>query len=371
MKKKCEVCGREGSKLYLPINPIFKKEQIKYGYSNTLPETLNAKEYVCKYCDSPDRERLCASFFQQVLQRNVKLNILEIAPGKAMKSFFSKNFPYCNYYTTDLFMDEVDFKADIQDMSIIGDNSFDIVICFHVLEHVKSDHLALKEIYRILKKDGLALLLVPIDLRQKIIDEEWGLSADENIRRFGQSDHVRKYSKEGFIKRISDAGFYVYQVDKKFLGKKSFYYNALSRTSTLYVGCKNHHIDLKKENNLFGNQIAEIKYSNAIKYSIDGFEVRNNILNIWGWMFCEHSTFLQPCGILCAYSDLDKKKRYKRFVLKPREDVKNVFGEKGYYSGIEVTWDDFRISKDEKTIIEIFFDDGKIIYDIGYKGEID
>ena len=46
---------------------------------------------------------------------------------------------------------------------IFPNNSFDLIICNHVLEHVLRDDLAISEIYRVLKKNGMAFLMVPVD----------------------------------------------------------------------------------------------------------------------------------------------------------------------------------------------------------------
>ncbi len=77
-------------------------------------------------------------------------------------------------------MDNVTFKSDIQNMSIVNDNTYDIVICSHVLEHVKDDQKAMSELERIINDTGKVVFLVPIDLKRTEIDEEWGLSESEN-----------------------------------------------------------------------------------------------------------------------------------------------------------------------------------------------
>jgi len=56
---------------------------------------------------------------------------------------------------------EVDFVGDIQNMDMIGDNSYDSAICFEVLEHVPNPFRAVAEINRILKKGGILILSVP------------------------------------------------------------------------------------------------------------------------------------------------------------------------------------------------------------------
>lgn len=93
-------------------------------------------------------------------------------------------------------MNGVTFNADIQNMNMIQDNYYDLFICSHVLEHVKDDGKAMKELWRILKKDGIGIILVPLSLDYDKTDEEWGLSEVENWRRFDQDDHYRRYAKK-------------------------------------------------------------------------------------------------------------------------------------------------------------------------------
>ena len=105
----------------------------------------------------------------------------------------------------------VDDKVDISNMWLYDNNQFDFFICSHVLEHVPDDHKALSELHRILKPGGTGILMVPIILGLEEIDEDpFETDESERWRRFGQHDHVRVYSKEGFLKRARDAGFFIY-----------------------------------------------------------------------------------------------------------------------------------------------------------------
>ena len=88
---------------------------------------------------------------------------------------------------------------------------------------------------RILKKDGICIFLVPVVLDVDDIDEEWGLTEEENWKRFGQGDHCRRYSKKGLIERLEDVGFCVNCLGKSYFGEDEFKQAGLSDTSTLYV----------------------------------------------------------------------------------------------------------------------------------------
>ena len=124
-------------------------------------------------------------------------------------------------------------------MYSIKDNSFNLIICSHVLEHIPDDNKALSEIFRVLTYGGTAILLVPINLKQTITDEDISITdSKEKIRRFGDPDHVRRYSKDGFMKRIIDTGFKLETLGIKHFGKNTFKKYALTPTSCLYIAKK-------------------------------------------------------------------------------------------------------------------------------------
>jgi SAM-dependent methyltransferase len=85
------------------------------------------------------------------------------------------------------------------------DESFDVIYCSHVLEHVPDDRLAMSELRRVLKRAGWAVLLVPITAEQTIEDPTVTDPA-ERERLFGQHDHVRRYGPD-YVDRLREAGF--------------------------------------------------------------------------------------------------------------------------------------------------------------------
>ena len=86
----------------------------------------------------------------------------------------------------------------------LPDASVDLLVCYHVLEHVPDDAAAMREIARVLSPRGLALLQVPIKVGVAT-DEDPTATPDERVRRFGQADHVRWYGDD-FDARLSTAG---------------------------------------------------------------------------------------------------------------------------------------------------------------------
>lgn len=93
------------------------------------------------------------------------------------------------------------------------DDSFDVVLCNHVLEHVNDDRLALREIYRVLRPGGWAILQSPVDpTRETTFEDPSITSLREREKNFGQADHVRLYGRD-YALRIREAGFLVEEVD--------------------------------------------------------------------------------------------------------------------------------------------------------------
>jgi ubiquinone/menaquinone biosynthesis C-methylase UbiE len=128
---------------------------------------------------------------------------------------------YCSnldYVTADLNDSSVDMKVDITNIPY-ADNSFDIILCSHVLEHVTDDRTAIHELFRILKPGGWAFLAVPISDREKTFEDPNITSAKDRLRYFWQEDHVRLYGLD-YKNRLEEAGFNVKAVKVGELFKK-------------------------------------------------------------------------------------------------------------------------------------------------------
>lgn len=234
-KKKCVCCGNEV--LYMPIPGYYDEMKQRMGNEkNMQEETINRSEYLCPACGASDRDRLITVFLKKEnLQKAPEgFKILQFAPAKPIEKWIRQYCPQVNYDSTDLLMKDVSFTADIQNMYMVPDETYDMVICSHVLEHVKDDRKALSELKRILKKEGQIIFLVPVSLAIDEIDEEWGLSEEENWRRFGQGDHCRRYGKKGLLERLEEQ-FVVNALGKEYFGTEIFREEGMTDTSTLYV----------------------------------------------------------------------------------------------------------------------------------------
>ncbi len=150
--------------------------------------------------------------------------------------------PIFKYQSADKYAGGVDLTIDITDMNQVPSKTYDMFICSHVLEHVTDDRKALSELLRILKPGGFGILMVPIVLKIKQIDEDPTITdVETRWRRFGQYDHVRLYSKDGFIGRVEKAGFISQQYGVEHFGTNVFAECGISPRSVLYVVHKDAH----------------------------------------------------------------------------------------------------------------------------------
>lgn len=233
----CNICGQEV--YYLPLPVYYEQQRLKYDGKRTIPETLNRQKYICPECGAVDRDRMIVGYLQKsgILRKGRR--VLQFAPSKMVDAYIKQCIPSDAYDTADLFMKNVTYQSDIQNMIEIEDETYDLWICSHVLEHVADDRKALRELRRILKPDGCGILLVPLDLSREETDEEQGCSEAENWRRFGQGDHVRAYAKKDFIARVKECGFELESIGKEYFGNDFFKNCGLIDTSTLYIVRKN------------------------------------------------------------------------------------------------------------------------------------
>ena len=236
-KRYCIICDRNFRGKFLPISKYYieniKRTGFPYKFDDA--ETINYKEFNCPFCDSVDRERLYALFMAKKIQENQIYNLLDIAPSQILQEYLKK-YSQIKYRSADLSMEGVDDIVDVMDMKIYPDCSFDIFICSHVLEHVLDDKKALRELRRILKPDGFGICMVPIISKLKEIDEDITITdPNERWRRFGQDDHVRLYSKQGYIDRLTEAGFKVEQYTVDSFSLREFILQGISPKSVLYI----------------------------------------------------------------------------------------------------------------------------------------
>lgn len=174
-------------------------------------------------------------------QNDKKIKVLHFAPEKCIRDIFSM-FKNVEYLSCDIQPNRAMCVEDITDISF-KDNTFDIIFCSHVLEHIEDDKKAMSELLRVLKPKGLAILQVPFGKLHPFDKTELQTTFEDfSIKDpkerevvFGQYDHVRLYEKKDFIKRLEKVGFEVTEEDlaKNFTNEIVFKYG-LALNSIVY-----------------------------------------------------------------------------------------------------------------------------------------
>lgn len=171
------------------------------------PPRANA---LCPRCESLERHRLLDLFLERYrpsLLSNTK-RLLHVAPEDSLRSLLASKVP--SYVASDLDGEwvQVDLRLDIM-LAPFASGAFDAVVCNHVLEHVTDDRRAMRELLRVVRPGGWAVLLVPLDLDTPTTLEDPSVqTAAERRRLFGQHDHLRKYGAD-YVDRLEQAGFRV------------------------------------------------------------------------------------------------------------------------------------------------------------------
>lgn len=238
----CPVCENRISH-FVPLDSFYFKSFDDNGFIHSIFqfEMLNILQYTCSICYSEDRTRLYAIFLRSIFEKNdinKRYAFLDIAPDFGLKKVIT-SFSNIDYRSADLYMKGVDDVVDITNMEMYKNETFDYILCSHVLEHVDEEKKAIQEIFRVLKKDGLAIIMVPILLTLQEDLENPKLTSDaERWKYFGQNDHVRLHSKSGFVKKLENVGFKVEQLDETYFGKDVFQKHGINSRSVLYISKK-------------------------------------------------------------------------------------------------------------------------------------
>lgn len=203
--KKCCVCG----------TTFFRFSKYRGGWKAFSAYLHNEKwigsdfdQFWCPFCRSHDRERHLILFFEKLgfWDKMTGASILHFAPEKNLASRIAACRP-ARYVKGDLVPAREGIeRLDVTDIPYSA-ASFDWVLCNHVLEHVPDDAKALREIYRVLKPGGFAILQTPYASGlEKTLEDPAEIDTDEKrIEFYGQEDHIRLYGRDLF-ERIGAAG---------------------------------------------------------------------------------------------------------------------------------------------------------------------
>ena len=195
-----------GSRYTDPIDGRGFRKFLPYGYENPRenvlsPSTLSLERHRLLWLYLKDK----TDFFK------AEAKVLHFAPEQAFYKRFRK-LSSLQYLTTDLNSPLADVKADICNLPF-EDNSFDIILCNHVLEHIPEDGKAMTELFRVMKPGGWGVFQIPQDLnRDKTFEDDSITDKKERARIFGQYDHVRIYGRDYFDK-LRSVGFEVEEMN--------------------------------------------------------------------------------------------------------------------------------------------------------------
>ena len=207
---KCPFC-KKTARLFVPrrsASKVMKERHIVGGGSR--------KNCYCPWCGSKDRERLVWIFLRDrsdLLKKNIKL--LHIAPERKLRNVLQEQ-KSIEYVSGDKFTEGYAYPENTVNLDLLKlpfkDKLFDWIICNHTLEHIEDDKKAMKEMCRVLKNSGFAVLQAPIsyDLEKTEEDSSVVMPKDRE-KRFGQFDHVRIYGKD-YVQRLTSSGFVVNEI---------------------------------------------------------------------------------------------------------------------------------------------------------------
>lgn len=178
-----------------------------YGYVTSREDAL------CPHCLSLERHRMIWLWLKEssnLFEGYPRL--LHIAPEVSLMRHFKRHYRNNkNYITADLESPLADLHFDVQNIPL-GDESVDIIICNHLLEHVEDDRRAMAELYRILKRGGWGIMLVPEERgRATTFEDDTITDPEERTRIFGQYDHRRIYGRD-YDERLAAVGFRVERI---------------------------------------------------------------------------------------------------------------------------------------------------------------
>lgn len=233
-KYTCPFCGYQSERLgrFGFNHPVIKEKQIIGS---------GLRKSRCYRCNSSDRERLVYAYLENEInffEANKNAKILHISPERHLSDYIRKK-EFKEYTGGDLFTEGYYYRDFVKNMDITSipydNDNFDLIICNHVLEHIPDDKKAMKELYRVLKPGGIAVLQVPISLVLEHTFEDKSINTSKlRSEYFGQYDHVRIYGQD-YAGRLSKSGFIV---EKHNLASK-YSRLGLNPDEILFTGTKN------------------------------------------------------------------------------------------------------------------------------------
>ncbi|MFK5958094.1 MAG: methyltransferase domain-containing protein [Lutibacter sp.] len=196
----------KGSTYTDPIDGKSFSSFLPYGYGSQRPNALSPSTL------SLERHRLLWLYLKNETDFfTTPKKVLHIAPEQCFLKLF-KQQENLDYTTADLHSPIADVKADICNLPF-ENNTYDVVLCNHVLEHIEDDKKAMSELFRVLKPNGMGIFQIPQELDREKTYEDFTITLpEERAKHFGQYDHVRIYGRD-YFNRLRKVGFTVNEID--------------------------------------------------------------------------------------------------------------------------------------------------------------
>jgi SAM-dependent methyltransferase len=191
-----------GNNVECPISGRTYRKFLPYGRINPRDNAL------CPDSLSLERHRLLWLYLKNKTNFFTdRIKFLHVAPELCFMDRFD-TMSNLEYITGDLVSPLAKVKMDLHQIPFSSD-TFDVVMANHVMEHVRDDITCMKEIYRVLKPGGWAIMQVPSDYSlEKTYENPAITKPADREKHFGQRDHVRQYGLD-YNKRLEQAGFKV------------------------------------------------------------------------------------------------------------------------------------------------------------------
>ena len=189
-----------------PITGIRYRKLLPYGRLKPRPNALSPDSM------SLERHRMVWLYLQNKTDFfTAPHRFLHLAPEYCFLRLF-KHQKNLDYVTGDLVSPWADHHFDVHEIPF-EDNSFDVIMANHLLEHVEDDAIVMREFYRVMKKGGWGIFQVPVDYSRDTTYEDPTITDPrEREIHYWQSDHVRLYGKD-YADKLRQAGFVVEEVD--------------------------------------------------------------------------------------------------------------------------------------------------------------
>ncbi len=193
-----------GNRYEDPISGKTYRKFLPYGYSGR----AKRKNVLCPGSLSLERHRLLWLYLKQKTDYfTANHKVLHIAPEQCFYKLF-KAMPNLDYTTGDYNSPIADIHFDLHNAPF-EDNTFNVIFCNHVLEHVEDADRCMRELYRIMKPGGWGIFQVPLDTTRATTYEDKSITseADRELH-YWQKDHVRLFGLD-YKDKLAAAGFSV------------------------------------------------------------------------------------------------------------------------------------------------------------------